>query len=104
MKNFEKSPVGKAITQFAALPAEGVNAVLGAPQRAVASGIGNAKENPAGTAELALPPPLSIPAAIVRPEARKAAGNAIYAAFHPNDPSIQEKAEKATGVNENPKH
>jgi hypothetical protein len=84
--------------EFASLPAEGLNAVLGAPQRAVASEIGNFRSNPAGVLG-ANAAPLLGPSVLLSPSVRKQVGNEVYAAFHPNDERVEEGAEKATGVN-----
>jgi hypothetical protein len=93
----QQSPVGKAVTEFGQLPAEGINALLGAPQRISASRIANFSKNPRGVAETAVPFLNAV--AFLDPQGRKQIGNEIYAAFHPNDLSIEEAAERATGVN-----
>jgi hypothetical protein len=85
--------------EFAALPAEGLNAVLGAPQRVVASRLGQMKSNPRGVAETTAAPLTGAVPALLDPAGRKQLGNEAYAAFHPNDPSIEANAESATGVN-----
>lgn len=98
LKRLQNSPAEKAIEEFTALPAEGVTALLGAPQRVVASRIANFKKNPRGVAETTAGP-LVGPLALLTPEGRKEAGNEAYAAFHPNDLGPEEAAEAATGVN-----
>lgn len=91
------SPVGHALTEFASLPAEGINAVLGAAQRVNASHLANARTNPGGVVGAATLP--FSPVNLLHPAVRKQVGNDIYAATHPNDPSIENAAEAATGVN-----
>lgn len=85
--------------EFAALPAEGLNAVLGAPQRISASRLGQMGANPRGVAETTAAPLTGAVPALLDPAGRKQIGNEVYAAFHPNDPSIEANAEAATGVN-----
>ncbi|HEY5339536.1 MAG TPA: hypothetical protein VIK27_00790, partial [Candidatus Aquilonibacter sp.] len=91
------SPVGHALTEFAALPSEGINATLGAAQRVVASRLGHAGTNPRGVLGATTFP--FNPLAIADPKAREQLGHDAYAVFHPNDPSIEANAESATGVN-----
>lgn len=98
VKHADKSPVVNAMTQYAQLPAEGINAVLGAPQRIIASRIANAKTNPGGVIG-AFAAPMIGPAALLQPDIRQQLGHEVYAAFHPNDPTIEDKAEKTVGVN-----
>lgn len=87
-----------AMKNFALLPPEGVNAVFGAPQRVVASRISHLGSNPRGVAG-ATAATLGNPWALVDPKTREQLGNEAYAVFHPNDPSIEDNAERAAGVN-----
>src|SRR5580704_5898034 len=93
----ENSKTAHLLDYFAQLPAEGVTAVLGAPQRMAASQIANFKKNPGGVVGAATS--MISPYNLVSPNTRKEVGNMAYAAFHPNDPSIEDAAEHATGVN-----
>jgi hypothetical protein len=97
LKRLANSPVTKAVSEFEQLPAEGVTALLGAPQRVVAQRLAQMRTNPRGVAETAAAP-LFGPVALMTPEGRKEAGNEVYAAFHPNDLGPEEAAERAVGV------
>lgn len=98
VQHWQTGPVEKGIEEFAALPAEGVNAILGAPQRVIAQRIAQLKKNPRGVAETTAAPLLG-PIALLDPRGREEAGNEVYAAFHPNDLGPEQAAESATGVN-----
>lgn len=87
----------KLLDTATTLPAESINAVLGAPQRAIASRIGNAKRNPSGIIG-ATSEPLLGPWAFLVPGTREQVGNEIYAMLHPNDETIENAAENAVGV------
>lgn len=89
--------IGGTTLKGLTFPIEGLGAVMGAPQRGVASMIGQAQKNPIGVAETAALPLLG-PYALADPRARKQLGNLGYAYTHPNDPSIEDTAMRVTGA------
>jgi hypothetical protein len=91
----KQSAVNRTITDFIALPVEGINAALGAPQRVQASRIANLARNPRGVLETTLP---LDPLALLDPAGRRQLGNEVYNVFYPNDMSTENAAEHATGV------
>lgn len=93
-----KNAVAQSLKNFAALPAEGVGALFGAPQRVIASRLAHMAANPRGVAETSTAPLFGGLPALLDPRGREQLGNEAYAVFHPNDPSIQSNAEKAVGV------
>lgn len=79
--------VGSTTIKGLTFPIEGMNAVLGAPQRGVAGALAEDYKESKANPQQVIGNPL------------REIGSGIYGAFHPNDPSVENLAEQSLGVN-----